>query len=383
MSPARNSKGLPTAVWLLIVLMTGMAVQAFAAEQDGLPAAEFSRIIREFSEEGGYFFSDNFTSNEDSYLTVVDKLHQLGAQGDAYVGVGPEQNFTYIARVRPRIAFIVDIRRQAMIQHLMYKAIFHLSPTRAEFLSRLLSRPLKPKAPGPDDSIDVLLAYFSGIPGDERSYLENLSAIRKTIQQDFQFPLSKEDQQSLEYVYRSFYLKGFEIGFDINGMWSRRFGHLPNFRELLAQRDLNGKQGNFLAVPEDYSFVRDMQRRNLVIPIVGDFAGKKALAAVGEYLRKRGFTLSVFYASNVEIVLFRGRSNDMFSAFANNIKKLPVDEKSVLIRSTFAYYSHPAQLPGYRLCTLLQNIMVFLRDFDQGRYRDYSDVIMTHYISGE
>ena len=166
-------------------------------------------------------------------------------------------------------------------------------------------------------------------------------------------------------------------------MWSRRFGHLPNFRELLAQKDLSGKQGNFLAVPEDYRFVRDMQRRNLVIPVVGDFAGKKALATVGEYLRKRGFTLSVFYASNVEIVLFMGRSDDMFAAFANNIKKLPVDEKSVLIRSTFWYYSHPTQLPGYRLCTMLQNIMVFLRDFDQGRYRDYRDVIMTHYISGE
>jgi len=77
MAADRNPKALPIAVWLLIGLMTGMAVQACAIEQEGLPAAEFSRIIREFSEEGGYFFSDNFTSNEDSYLTVVDKLHQL------------------------------------------------------------------------------------------------------------------------------------------------------------------------------------------------------------------------------------------------------------------------------------------------------------------
>lgn len=143
---------------------------------------------------------------------------------------------------------------------------------------------------------------------------------------------------------------------------------------------MNGIQGNFLARPEDYRFVRDLQRRNLIIPIVGDFAGKKALAAVGEYLRKRGFTVSVFYASNVEIVLFMGRQDGPFSAFAANIKKLPMNERSLLIRSTFWYYSHPAQLPGYRLCTLLQNIQVFLRDFDQSRYRDYRDVIMTHYI---
>jgi len=77
MAPGVRPKAFPSAAWLLIVLMAGVAVQAFAAEHDGLPAAEFSRIIREFSEEGGYFFSDNFTSNEDSYLTVVDKLHQL------------------------------------------------------------------------------------------------------------------------------------------------------------------------------------------------------------------------------------------------------------------------------------------------------------------
>src|SRR5262245_4645916 len=83
-------------------------------QPESLSAVEFSRLVRDLSEEGGYFRSDNFTSNETSYLHVVDKLRQLGATGGAYVGVGPEQNFTYIAKVRPRIAFIVDIRRQAM-----------------------------------------------------------------------------------------------------------------------------------------------------------------------------------------------------------------------------------------------------------------------------
>src|SRR4029078_7195572 len=99
---------------------------------ESLSAAEFSRLSRELSDEGGYFRSDNFTSNETAYLTVVDKLRELGASGGAYIGVGPEQNFTYIAKIRPRVAFILDIRRQAMIQHLMYKALFHLSPTPGE-----------------------------------------------------------------------------------------------------------------------------------------------------------------------------------------------------------------------------------------------------------
>src|SRR5215470_3784716 len=121
---------------------TGSSASRGQRQIESLSASEFARLVRDLSEEPGYFHSDNFISNETSYLTVVDKLRQLGATGGAYIGVGPEQNFTYIAKIRPRIAFIVDIRRQAVIQHLMYKAIFQLSPDRVQFLSRLLSRPL-------------------------------------------------------------------------------------------------------------------------------------------------------------------------------------------------------------------------------------------------
>ena len=60
------------------------------------------------------------------------------------MGVGPEQNLTYVAAFRPRIAFVVDIRRQNLLHHLWYKAVFELSPTRAEFLSRLFARALPP-----------------------------------------------------------------------------------------------------------------------------------------------------------------------------------------------------------------------------------------------
>src|SRR5262249_46274332 len=157
---------------------------------DGLTAAEFSRLSRELSEEGGYFRSDNFTSNETPYLHVVDKLKELGAAGGAYMGVGPEQNYTYIAKIRPRIAFLLDIRRQAIIQHLMYKAVFQMSPTRAQFLSKLISRPLpKDKPFAADAPIADMLAYFSQAAADEKEYAANLAAIRKMIQDDFQFQL--------------------------------------------------------------------------------------------------------------------------------------------------------------------------------------------------
>ena len=57
-----------------------------------------------------------------------------------YLGVAPDQNFTYIVALKPSIAFIVDIRHQNAMQHLLFKALIAMSATRAEFLARLLSR---------------------------------------------------------------------------------------------------------------------------------------------------------------------------------------------------------------------------------------------------
>jgi hypothetical protein len=190
-SPLRRSRLTASALAMMLVIASTVTADAPLQQPEKLSAAEFSRLIRDLSEDGGYFRSDNFTSNETSYLHVVDKLKQLGATGGAYIGVGPEQNFTYIAKVRPRIAFIVDIRRQAMIQHLMYKAIFHLSPNRLQFLSLLLSKPLpKEKVPSADAQASELLNFLNQVPGDDRAYMTNLAAIRKAIQDDFQFSLS-------------------------------------------------------------------------------------------------------------------------------------------------------------------------------------------------
>jgi hypothetical protein len=368
-----------TLILMLALLATGTASFGQSAarsgsQPDSLSASEFSRLSRELSEEGGYFRSDNFTSNETAYLYVVDKLREIGATGGAYLGVGPEQNFTYIAKIRPRIAFLLDIRRQAVIQHMMNKAIFQLSPNRVQYLSRLLSRPLpKENPPTPDMPLAELLNFFSKAPGDDAAYAANLAAIKKMIQEDFQFPLSANDQQSLEYVYKSFRQDGLEIAYRVNGSWN---GYFPTYGDLIAQPDQHGKPGHFLTNNADYEFLRDMHRKNLIIPVVGDFGGKKAIASIGEYLKKNNYSVTAFYLSNVEQYLFEG---DAFSNFAKNVGKLPLTERSVFIRAVAGRYPHPAQLPGHRLTTLLQPMQGFLKDFDAGLYMTYRDLVMANF----
>jgi len=97
-------------------------------------------MIEDFSEPGGTFRYENFISNERSIQYVIPELKARPKPGGVYLGVAPEQNFTYIAAIEPKIAFIIDIRRQNMLVHMLYKALFELSPNRADFVARLFSR---------------------------------------------------------------------------------------------------------------------------------------------------------------------------------------------------------------------------------------------------
>src|SRR4051812_35779773 len=55
---------------------------------------QFGRYIEQWSEPEGVFDSDNFISNETSYLHVIDDLKTRVRPGGIYMGVGPDQNFS-------------------------------------------------------------------------------------------------------------------------------------------------------------------------------------------------------------------------------------------------------------------------------------------------
>jgi hypothetical protein len=234
------------------------------------------------------------------------------------------------------------------------------------------TRPPRDDAPAAD-----LIEFFGKIVATDQAFAANLAEIRKTIQEDFQFPLSDGDRQALEYVYKSFRENGLDIAFRLDASYYG--GYFPSLKDLALQTDLNGKTGNFLAAAEDYNFIRSMHKKNLIVPIVGDFSGPRALGAIGDYLRKNGLSVATFYTSNVEQYLF---DSAVFDGFAKNVRNLPIDDKSVFIRAVFHMrYTHPARKQDHMSVTLLQRMKVFLKDFDEGLYPSYRELIVTNYIA--
>jgi hypothetical protein len=116
----------------------------------------------------------------------------------------------------------------------------------------------------------------------------------------------------------------------------------------VLERDPEAKFGNYLNSEADFQFVKQMHSRNLIVPVVGDFAGPKALRKVGQYLKGLGETVSVFYVSNVEFYLIR---NGVFDRFAENVQELPLSDQSLFIR---AYFRFPQSAVKYVSATLLQ-----------------------------
>src|ERR1700681_901270 len=186
---------------ILVVFSLVLIAALFAARvhvaSDTLPKQlsdrAFWQMIVDFSERGGYFRADTLISNESTFQQVIPELKQRGA-GGVYVGVGPDQNFTYIAALQPRIAFIVDIRRQNLLLHLMYKAILEQSDERAGFLSLLFSRP-RPPGIDPASTPQALIDAFIAAPPSDALYDSNLRAMVDHLTKHHKFGLSSSDIQ--------------------------------------------------------------------------------------------------------------------------------------------------------------------------------------------
>src|SRR6187399_834672 len=204
-----------TVASLVVLLIVVPAFRAVETLPPQLADADFWRIVTDSSEDNGTFLSENFLSNERGFQYVIPPLQPKIQSGGVYMGVGPEQNFTYLTAFHPKMAFIVDIRRQNMIEHLLYKAVFEMSPNRKEFLSRLFSRKAPPGLTVESNVEDIFNAYASA-PLDPEYHQKNLQAVKDLLWTQHAFGLTAEDAVSLEHVYDAISRAGTSLGYSVS-----------------------------------------------------------------------------------------------------------------------------------------------------------------------
>jgi hypothetical protein len=317
-----------SAALVLGLLSVEREIEAADTLSARLTDREFWNLVTDFSEPDGTFHSENLVSNEVRFQTVIPELVKRVPPGRAYIGVGSEQNFTYIAAVRPAMAFIVDIRRGNLDLHLLYKAIFELSADRAEFVSRLFSRPRPSGLTTAATAAAIFDAYRQTVPS-ESLYQTNLRAIEAHLLKRHGFRLSSGDRDGLAFVYRAWFSDGPDIRYSLTAGGGRG-GGFPTYFDLMTATDGAGQPRSYLATEAAFRFLKDLQTRNMLVPVVGNFGGPKALAAVARYLKARQATVSVFYVSNVEQYLER---DGIWSNFCANAAAMPIDRASTFIRS--------------------------------------------------
>jgi hypothetical protein len=367
-----------TAAGIAVITLTALTAIYFSSRPTatfhGLPETfsdiDFWNIVTSFSENGGYFRSDNFVSNESTFQWVIPDLKKKLKVDGVYIGVGPDQNFTYMAAVRPKVAFIVDIRRQNMLLHLMYKALFELSSSRKEFLSKLFGRPAR-SGLAQDTDPEQLFQRVSKEAADPSFAKETVNAVLHRLREEHHFTLSSDDCRTIEYIHNAFVAGGPEIRYSFPTQYGwRRF---PSYSELMLETDANGQDHSYMVSEENFQLVKSLESENRVIPIVGDFAGDRALHSIARYLKQHATPVNAFYTSNVEFYLFQ---SDDWRRFFNSVAELPVDRDSVFVRAYFNNYgSRFASVSSARSETYLDGMLDLINAYKSGEIHSYFDVI--------
>jgi len=304
-----------------------------AARSADLPARltdkEFWDLSEQISEANGAFQSDNFLSNERGYQVVIPELVRTAKPGRVYLGVGPEQNFPYILALKPQLAMIFDVRRGNLHEQLLYKALFEMSSDRADFLSRLFSRK-RPDGLTTKSSVSELMGAYQTAAPSEALYAANLQAVSDWLTKKHGFALHGDDLPGIDYVYRTaFFAGGPNLTYSMGGRGrGGRGGGGGTYGEIQSLTDAEGVNRGFLGSEENWLAMKDFETRNLLVPVVGDFGGQKAIRAAGKYLKEKGVVVSAFYLSNVEQYLNRSGTEDTFLC---NVAQLPLDESSTFI----------------------------------------------------
>jgi hypothetical protein len=252
---------------------------------------------------------------------------------------------------------MIDIRRDNMLMHLMFKALFQRSANRLEYLARWTGRTVPPDVRSWDNaSIDSILARIDSLPVDTTGI--ETDSILATVRR-YGVPLQLTDTSNIRRFHGEFTRQGLDLRFTSTGRAPRYY--YPTLRQLILERDLEGTRAGYLATEAGWRIVKDLESRDRIIPVVGNLAEHQAFPAIGREVAARGERVSALYVSNVEMYLWRDGS---FGTFAANAARLPRNANSVIIRSFFGGgfgQSHPLNRTDHVSTQLVQKLDDFAR----------------------
>jgi hypothetical protein len=226
--------------------------------------------------------------------------------------------------LQSKIGFIIDIRRQNMLDVLLFKTLFEIAPDRADFMSLLFSRQ-RPDGLNASTSGAALMAAYATAP--KEGLAANMEKIR-SILASHKYGLTDDDLATIEFIYGIFNRGGPSITAEFASPGGPSPAVPITYTNLMTATDRNGQPWSYLSSEAAYQYVRELHRKNLIIPLVGDFAGASTLRKVSDYLKERNSTVAAFYVSNVEYYL----SGPTLKRFQANVSDLPIDESSIFIR---------------------------------------------------
>jgi hypothetical protein len=357
------------------------APSASLAQPSTRSDSSFAALVARLSESGGYFDSDNIITNEASYLQVASQLAKQRVHGGVYIGVGPDQNFSYIALIHPRIAFMLDVRRDNMLEHLLFKSLFALSRNRMEYLCLLFGKRVPPDVDqwAARDIADILV-YVARAATDSASAAATRKASNDRITA-LGVALDERDRKMIDRYRDEFISSGLDTRYSSLGRNNRM--DYPSFQQLALATDREGHRASYLADESAFQFIRSMEAAGRIVPVVGNVAGDKAVRAIAQYATENHEHVSAFYLSNVEQYLM-GRDGG-FDAYARNVKLLPHDSTGVIIRSYFGRLGlwHPLYLPaaGNLSTSMIEPIQSFITRFDGGEIHTYSDLVFHGFVT--
>src|SRR6185295_17652260 len=134
----------------------------------------------------------------------------------------------------------------------------------------------------------------TSVVATETLFDENTRAVAHHLVHRHGFPLATGDLGAIRSIQRAFFEAGPEIRYAYPHRW------FASYADLVLETDDRGELHSYLSSEEAFRRLKNLETSNLIVPVVGDFAGSKAIRGIGPYLAAHHALVDVFYTSNVE-----------------------------------------------------------------------------------